>query len=108
VPSEGTFDDYGYQYAKGSAGVSFNGQIALLVLRLPGQGTARVALRTDIASIGTVNLNFPAWDEASQDLHDLQLSAEAKNSSGDPDWAVVKHIPAQQTFTVSAALTGFG
>ncbi|HVS32818.1 MAG TPA: Ig-like domain-containing protein [Thermoanaerobaculia bacterium] len=89
------------QTATGSVKVEFNGHVAALNLRLPGQGTVRTKLTADIDLIGDVKLTYPAWEEADMDLAPKEV---VRNSSenGLPGFATFPNIPASLNFTVES------
>ncbi|HEX6178160.1 MAG TPA: carboxypeptidase-like regulatory domain-containing protein, partial [Thermoanaerobaculia bacterium] len=98
---------YGDQVATGTAKVEFNGHIASLTLRLPGQGTVRTKLTADIDVIGDVKITYPAWEEADQALAPKELTAST-NENGVAGYATFPAIPALQNFTVSSQHPVYG
>ncbi len=94
---------YGDQFATGTAKVEFNGHVAALTLRLGGQGTVRVRLQADIAIIGDVDVSYPAWDEALQDVGGKTVTASA-SANGQPDYAVFQKVPAATQEFVAASV----
>jgi hypothetical protein len=98
---------YGDQTATGSAKVEFNGHVASLTLRLPGQGKVRTKLAADIDLIGDVSLVYPAWEEETQGLAPKTRSASTA-VNGQPDFATFDKVPALQNFTASSAHPVYG
>jgi hypothetical protein len=98
---------YGDQTATGTTKVEFNGHIAALNLRLPGQGTVRTKLTSDIDVIGDVDLVYPAWDEADQALSPKKIT-KSTSENGIAGFASFPAIPALQNFTVSSAHPVYG
>jgi len=99
---------YGDQFTSGSVKVEFNGHVAALTLRLGGQGTVRVKLRSDIDIIGDVNLTYTVWDEAEQGPSPKTITdTTAKN--GQADFAVFSKIPAAtQNYSVASVHPVYG
>jgi hypothetical protein len=98
---------YGDQVAAGAAKIEFDGHVASLILRLPGQGIVRTKLTADIDVIGDVKLTYPAWEEADQALAPKELTAST-SENGIAGYAKFNAIPALQNFTVSSANPVFG
>ncbi|MGZ8778837.1 MAG: Ig-like domain-containing protein, partial [Thermoanaerobaculia bacterium] len=99
---------YGDQMANGKATVAFNGHIAPLTLRLPGEGTVRVWVRSQSDLIAPVHLSYSVWDEAQQRTSSFGIDqSSAKN--GEADAAVFTRIPALTGgYTVSSAHPQYG
>jgi len=98
---------YGDQVATGSVKVEFNGHVASLALRLPGQGTVRVKLQADITVIGDVKIVYPAWDEADQVMEPKEKTVSTA-VNGQADYATFSGIPALQNYTVSSQHPVYG
>ncbi|HET8799106.1 MAG TPA: carboxypeptidase-like regulatory domain-containing protein, partial [Thermoanaerobaculia bacterium] len=98
---------YGDQTVSGRAKVEFNGHVAALTLRLPGQGLVRVKLAADIDLIGDVTLVYPAWDEAEQAMSPKTRTASTAEN-GQAGFATFSAVPALQNFTVSSAHPVYG
>jgi len=98
---------YGDQIAGGSSKVEFNGHVAALTLRLPGQGTVRVKVRSQFDLITPVNLLYPVWSEAEQGTEPLTLT-ESTAKNGEADYAVFTAIPALTSYNVSSAHPQYG
>ncbi|HXI13364.1 MAG TPA: carboxypeptidase regulatory-like domain-containing protein, partial [Thermoanaerobaculia bacterium] len=98
---------FGDQYATGTARVEFNGQVSSLVLRLPGQGIARVALRSDIDLIGEVKLSYQAWDEAEQSTTPKE-TVVSTNQNGQAGFATFSNVPSLANFTVQSLHPVYG
>ncbi|MDP9191464.1 MAG: Ig-like domain-containing protein [Acidobacteriota bacterium] len=98
---------YGDQMASGSARVEFNGHIASLTLRLPGEGTVRVKVRSQFDLVSPVKLTYPVWYEGGQhtEPHTLEQSTE---KNGSADWAVFTKIPVLSTYSTSSAHPQYG
>ncbi|HEX6178261.1 MAG TPA: carboxypeptidase regulatory-like domain-containing protein, partial [Thermoanaerobaculia bacterium] len=84
---------YGDQFAVGTAQVTYPGQTITLTLRLPGDGTVRVRLRSDIDLIGEVALSYPAWDEAEQSPA-IKTRTVSTSVDGAASWATFADVPA--------------
>ncbi|MEO8215449.1 MAG: Ig-like domain-containing protein [Acidobacteriota bacterium] len=98
---------YGDQFASGTASIAFAGQIASLILRLPGQGTVRATLRADIDVIGDVDLSYQAWDEAEQStLTKHRTSSTSEN--GVAGAATFTAVPALQKYVVTSSHPVYG
>ncbi len=98
---------YGDQTATGSVKVEFNGHVAALNLRLPGQGIVRTKLVADIDLIGDVDLTYPAWDEADQALAPKTVRQNT-SENGVAGYATFNAVPALQNFTVASAHPIYG
>jgi hypothetical protein len=98
---------YGDQTATGAVKVEFNGHVASLTLRLPGQGIVRTKLAADIDVIGDVKLVYPAWDETDQGLAPKERTAST-SENGIAGFASFSAVPALQNFTVSSAHPVYG
>ena len=108
-PPDGQADTrpYGDQMTEGSAAVQFNGHIAALTLRLPGEGTVRVKVRSQFDLITPVTLTYPVWWEGEQStIQETLTSTTEKN--GEADWAVFTKIPALENYGVSSAHPQYG
>ncbi|HYI12032.1 MAG TPA: carboxypeptidase regulatory-like domain-containing protein [Thermoanaerobaculia bacterium] len=108
-PEDGVVDTrpYGDQMAGGSAKVEFNGHIAALTLRLPGEGTVRVKVRSQFDLITPVKLTYPVWYEGEQSTVPQYLE-ESTDKNGEADWAVFTKIPALTNYSVSSAHPQYG
>ncbi|MDQ3281070.1 MAG: Ig-like domain-containing protein, partial [Acidobacteriota bacterium] len=94
-------DKYGDQMACDSAGISFNGQIAPLTLRLPGQGMVRVKLKAQVEGVGSdIKLSYPVWFEGEQHALPETLTASSLTPDG---WATFYGIPAISGYEVASA-----
>ncbi len=93
---------YGDQFASGNVRVDFAGQIAALTLRLPGQGTVRVKLRSDIDLIGDVTMRYAVWDEAEQQIGSREI-VRSTSEGGIAGFATFDAVPALGDFTVSSS-----
>ncbi|MDQ6799844.1 MAG: Ig-like domain-containing protein, partial [Acidobacteriota bacterium] len=106
VPS-GRHPIYGDQFARGTVSADFDGQVSVVELRLPGQGTvlAKILIRKpcpngqtscaedyDVAQ-GTVGIGYPVWDEAEQQLSMSTRSIATDAASG---VAVITQVPVGQ------------
>jgi hypothetical protein len=98
---------YGDQLVGGSSKVEFNGHVAALTLRLPGQGTVRVKVRSQFDLITPVNLSYPVWSEQEQGTDQLTLT-ESTAKNGEADYAVFTAIPALASYNVSSAHPQYG
>ena len=98
---------YGDQAVTGQTKVEFNGHIASLNLRLPGQGTVRVKLTSDIDVIGDVKIVYPAWEEADMDLGPKEI-IRSTSENGVAGYATFANIPALKDFTVSSTHPVYG
>ena len=98
---------YGDQAASGQVAVAFNGHIAALTLRLPGQGTVKVKVRSQFDLISDVDLTYSVWDEGEQHMVPLTLR-ETTNKLGEPDYAVFEKIPALNGYGVASAHPQYG
>ncbi|HEY0787062.1 MAG TPA: carboxypeptidase-like regulatory domain-containing protein, partial [Thermoanaerobaculia bacterium] len=94
---------YGSQYASGRATVAFEGQVAPLNLRLPGQGRVRVAVRSDIDLIADVTISYMTWDEGMQSPRRTTLARSTQDAGGGAGFAIFDGVPALAQFTVSSA-----
>jgi hypothetical protein len=100
-------DKFGDQMVCGSMGVSFNGQIAALTLRLPGQGKVRVKVKSQFDLITDVTLSYPVWYEGEQ--HALPETIRASTKQGiEAGYAEFEGIPALTSYTVASAHTQYG
>jgi hypothetical protein len=101
-PPPGQMDNrkYGDQVTTGKVNVLFNGHIAPLTLRLPGQGTVRVKAKADgIYLVTPVDLTYSVWFEPEQMMVPLTLTdTTEKNLLA--DWAVFTNIPALQGYGI--------
>ncbi|HVT45346.1 MAG TPA: Ig-like domain-containing protein [Thermoanaerobaculia bacterium] len=92
---------YGDQFANGTAVAEFDGHIASVTLRLPGQGRVRAKLRADFDLIGDVTLRYPAWDPAEQSLgHRVRTLSTSEN--GVAGFATFEKVPALRPFSAAA------
>ncbi len=99
---------YGDQMANGKATVAFNGHIAPLTLRLPGQGTVRVRVRSQFDLIAPVGLSYSIWDEAQQKTSSFGIN-QSTEKNGEADAAVFTRVPALTGgYTVSSAHLQYG
>jgi hypothetical protein len=98
---------YGDQTATGTVKVEFNGHVAAMNLRLPGQGTVRTKLVADIDVIGDVDITYPAWDEADQMMSPKTIR-KSTSENGVPGYATFSAVPALQNFTVASAHPVYG
>ena len=98
---------YGDQAVSGTTRVEFNGHVASLNLRLPGQGTVRVKLAADIDVIGDVKIVYPAWEEADMDLAPKEI-LRSTSENGVAGYASFAGIPALHDFTVSSTHPTYG
>lgn len=98
---------YGEQFAAGSARLSFPGQVATITLRLPGDGTVRVKLQSDIDVIGDVAISYRAWDEAEQSAA-LKTVSASTSAGGTADWATFTNVPALQSYEVQSIHPVYG
>ena len=98
---------YGEQVASAPIRLDFAGQVATLVLRLPGQGTVRAKLRSDIDLIGDVQLTYPVWSEAEQSMESF-TTTRSSSENGQAGFATFASVPALQHYTVSAAHPVYG
>ncbi|HYK00775.1 MAG TPA: Ig-like domain-containing protein [Thermoanaerobaculia bacterium] len=108
-PADGVADlrPYGDQMTGGKAKVEFNGHIAALTLRLPGEGTVRVKVRSQFDLIAPVKLTYPVWYEGEQSTVP-QLLEESTEKNLEADWAVFTRIPALTNYSVSSAHVQYG
>jgi hypothetical protein len=108
-PPSGTPDPrpYGDQLTSGSSKAEFNGHVAALTLRLPGQGTVRVKVRSQFDLITPVNLTYSVWDEQEQGTQPLTLT-ESTVKNGEADYAVFTAIPALQGYNANSAHPQYG
>ncbi len=108
-PDDGVPDTrpYGDQMVHGGTSVQFDGHIAALTLRLPGEGTVRVKVRSQFDLITPVNLTYPVWYEGEQTTVPQTLE-ESTNKNGEADWAVFTKIPALTNYSVSSAHPQYG
>ena len=98
---------YGDQYASGKAKVVFNGHIAALTLRLPGQGVVRVKTRGQFDVISPVDLTYSVWNEQEQGTVPETLR-ESTEKNGEADYAVFTGIPALQNYTATSQNPAYG
>ncbi len=98
---------YGDQLASGSSKVEFNGHVAALALRLPGQGTVRVKVRSQFDLITPVNLTYSVWNEQEQGTEPLTLT-QSTNNNGNADYAVFTGIPALSGYNAASAHPQYG
>ena len=98
---------HGFQYASGTVKVEFNGHVAAMTLRLPGQGTVRVKLAADIDVIGDVKIAYQGWDEADQML-ETKETTKSTLVDGAAGYATFTGVPALQTFTVASQHPVYG
>ncbi|MEO8033579.1 MAG: carboxypeptidase-like regulatory domain-containing protein, partial [Acidobacteriota bacterium] len=87
---------YGDQTAHGTVHADFDGQIATLELRLPGQGTilGRMEVRKPCPAppapcveqwdpaFGPMSISYPVWDEAEQELKGKERVTQADTVTG--------------------------
>ncbi|HET7437265.1 MAG TPA: Ig-like domain-containing protein, partial [Thermoanaerobaculia bacterium] len=109
-PNGDKLDDsrpYGDQTASGHGQVLFDGHVAAVTLRLPGEGTVRVKVRSQFDLITPVALSYPAWDENEQGMYGITLKASTEKL-GEADWAVFPKIPAMQTYGVTSLHPQYG
>ncbi|HKR62553.1 MAG TPA: carboxypeptidase regulatory-like domain-containing protein, partial [Thermoanaerobaculia bacterium] len=108
-PEDGVVDTrpYGDQLTNGRIGVAFNGHIAALTLRLPGEGTVRVKVRSQFDLITPVKLTYPVWYEGEQ-MTVPQTLEESTVKNGEADWAVFTKIPALTGYSVASAHPQYG
>ncbi|MGH9456390.1 MAG: Ig-like domain-containing protein, partial [Thermoanaerobaculia bacterium] len=90
---------YGNQYATATARVAFDGHVAALNLRLPGQGRVRVEVRSDVALITDVDLSYGIWSEADQALVTETRTTSTIDGSGNAAYAIFDGVPALVEFT---------
>lgn len=98
---------YGDQLVRGDASVAFNGHVAALTLRLPGEGTVRVKVRSQFDLITPVSLGYSTWDEGEQHAVPAVLE-QSTDKNGAPDWAVFTRIPALARYSVSSVHPQYG
>jgi hypothetical protein len=98
---------FGDQWATGSVKVEFNGHVASLTLRLPGQGTVRTRLQADIAVIGDVKIVYQIWDETIQGLSPTERTVSTA-VNGQADYATFSAVPALENYTVSSQHPVYG
>jgi hypothetical protein len=98
---------YGDQMTSGSSKVEFNGHVAALTLRLPGQGTVRVKVRSQFDLITPVNLTYSVWSEQEQGTEPLTLT-QSTNNNGNADYAVFTSIPALSGYNAASAHPQYG
>ncbi|HEX6640245.1 MAG TPA: carboxypeptidase-like regulatory domain-containing protein, partial [Thermoanaerobaculia bacterium] len=114
VPASGN-GPYGSQYAHGVMRIDFNGQIAILDLRLPGQGTVRVRSEVQLPcpsgtcqngdAFGPATISYSVWDEAEQDTSITTVRQEFDHETG---WVTFRNAPARQTMVVATVLNPAG
>ncbi|MFL6246089.1 MAG: Ig-like domain-containing protein [Thermoanaerobaculia bacterium] len=106
VPPGGS-GTYGQQYAHGVMRIDFNGQTAILDLRLPGQGTVIAhsrlanACSTGICysdAYGPATISYSVWDEAEQDTSVFTFRQEMPAGGGPVTFT---KIPARQEMVVA-------
>ncbi|HEX7708969.1 MAG TPA: discoidin domain-containing protein [Thermoanaerobaculia bacterium] len=98
---------HGDQYAKGTVKVSFNDQIAALTLRLPGQGTVRVRVRSQFDLVSPVTLSYLEWNEAEQSVG-TKTRTRSTEVNGVADHAIFTNVPALSGYSVSSAHPQYG
>ncbi|HJQ40768.1 MAG TPA: Ig-like domain-containing protein, partial [Thermoanaerobaculia bacterium] len=98
---------YGDQLTSGSSKVEFNGHVAALALRLPGQGTVRVKVRSQFDLITPVNLTYGVWSEQEQGTESLTLT-QSTDKNGEADYAVFTSIPALSGYNAASAHPQYG
>ena len=108
-PTDGSPDPrpYGDQMAGGRIGVAFNGHIAALTLRLPGEGTVRVKVRSQLDLITPVSITYPVWYEGEQSTVPLTLE-QSTEKNGEADRAVFTKIPALTPYQAASAHPQYG
>ncbi|MFL6247288.1 MAG: Ig-like domain-containing protein [Thermoanaerobaculia bacterium] len=107
-PADGTDErPYGDQMAGGQVRVEFNGHIAALTLRLPGEGTVRVKVRSQLDLISPVSLTYPVWYESEQGTGPLALE-QSTEKNGEADRAVFTKIPALAAYQVASTHPQYG
>jgi hypothetical protein len=95
------------QYISGTTKVEFNGHVAAMTLRLPGQGSVRVKLVADIDVIGDVEITYPAWDEADQFPAPKKIK-KSTSENGLAGYATFSGISALTDYTVTSAHPIYG
>ncbi|HEU4522980.1 MAG TPA: carboxypeptidase regulatory-like domain-containing protein, partial [Thermoanaerobaculia bacterium] len=99
--------EYGEQFARGTASLTFPGQIATVTLRLPGDGTVRVKLRSDFDLIGDVALTYDTWDDAEQAPLPKTISSTTQEN-GQAGWATFTRVPALQRYSAASLHPVYG
>jgi hypothetical protein len=96
----GSGSAYGDQVARGTAQVAFDGQVAAVALRLPGQGTVKARLvrqlnPTTMVEPGRIKLSYRVWSETEQGYVYKDVIAPTQPSDG--DYATFAGVPATQS-----------
>ncbi|MHB9001120.1 MAG: Ig-like domain-containing protein, partial [Thermoanaerobaculia bacterium] len=92
---------YGDQIARGTAQVAFDGQVASVALRLPGQGTVKARLvrklnsTTTMVEPGRIKISYRVWSETEQGYVSKDVVAPTQATDG--DYATFIGVPAGET-----------